>query len=115
MRTKNGKRIGPVPIALVAVFALAAFISAGLLIAVSVGQTAEAQSSSCTVDSLGMSANSVDVVPNEACDVAGESATIKIEGTQPTNDGDPWTSTDCVGVCGEWHHRGWPVSDGLRS
>ena len=29
MRKKIGKRIGPVPIALVAVFALAAFISAG--------------------------------------------------------------------------------------
>ena len=29
MRTKIGKRIGPVPIALVAVLALAAFISAG--------------------------------------------------------------------------------------
>ena len=32
MRKKIGKRIGPVPIALVAVFALAAFISAGLLL-----------------------------------------------------------------------------------
>ena len=32
MRTKIGKRIGPVPIALVAVFALAAFLSAGLLL-----------------------------------------------------------------------------------
>ena len=31
MRKKIGKRIGPVPIALVAVLALAAFISAGLL------------------------------------------------------------------------------------
>ena len=30
MRKKIGKRIGPVPIALVAVFALAAFISVGL-------------------------------------------------------------------------------------
>ena len=34
MRKKIGKRIGPVPIALVAVFALAAFISAGLLLLV---------------------------------------------------------------------------------
>ena len=33
MRRKIGKRIGPVPIALVAVLALAAFISAGLLLA----------------------------------------------------------------------------------
>ena len=32
MRKKIGKRIGPVPIALVAVFALAAFLSAGLLL-----------------------------------------------------------------------------------
>ena len=31
MRKKIGKRIGPVPITLVAVFALAAFISVGLL------------------------------------------------------------------------------------
>ena len=33
MRKKIGKRIGPVPIALVAVLALAAFISAGLWLA----------------------------------------------------------------------------------
>ena len=32
MRTKNGNRIGPVPIAAVAVFALAALLSAGLLV-----------------------------------------------------------------------------------
>ena len=32
MRKKIGKRIGPVPITLVAVLALAAFISAGLLL-----------------------------------------------------------------------------------
>ena len=32
MRTKNRKRIGPVPITLVAVLALAVFISAGLLL-----------------------------------------------------------------------------------
>ena len=42
MRTKIGKRIGPVPIALVAVLALAAFVSAGLWL-VPTGQTAEAQ------------------------------------------------------------------------
>ena len=52
MEKKNGKRIGPVPITLVAVFALAAFISAGLLLAVNSGQqtVAEAQSSAdCTI------------------------------------------------------------------
>ena len=44
MRTKIGKRIGPVPIALVAVFALAAFISAGVWLVPSSGQMVEAQS-----------------------------------------------------------------------
>ena len=43
MRTKIGKRIGPVPIALVAVLALAAFISAGLWLVPGGNQTAEAQ------------------------------------------------------------------------
>ena len=42
MRKKIGKRIGPVPIALVAVFALAAFISAGVWL---VPQGAQAQGS----------------------------------------------------------------------
>ena len=42
MRKKIGKRIGPVPITLVAVLALAAFISAGLLIASNPG-TSQAQ------------------------------------------------------------------------
>ena len=41
MRTKIGKRIGPVPIALVAVLALAAFISAGLWLAPSGVQAQE--------------------------------------------------------------------------
>ena len=43
MRKKIGKRIGPVPIALVAVLALAAFISAGLLLAPSGVEVTEAQ------------------------------------------------------------------------
>ena len=43
MRKKIGKRIGPVPIAVVAVFALAAFISAGFWLMPSANQTAEAQ------------------------------------------------------------------------
>ena len=43
MRTKIGKRIGPVPSALVAVLALAAFISVGIWLVPSNGQTAEAQ------------------------------------------------------------------------
>ena len=44
MRTKIEKRIGPVPIALVAVLALAAIVSAGLWLVPGNGQTAEAQS-----------------------------------------------------------------------
>ena len=43
MRTKIGKRIGPVPIALVAVLALAAFISAGLWLVPSGGAVTHAQ------------------------------------------------------------------------
>ena len=43
MRTKIGKRIGPVPIALVAVLALAAFISAGFWLVPTNSQSAEAQ------------------------------------------------------------------------
>ena len=43
MRTKIGKRIGPVPIALVAVLALAAFISAGFWLVPNSSQTVQAQ------------------------------------------------------------------------
>ena len=84
MRTKNGKRIGPVPIALVAVLALAAFISAGLLLAVNSGQTVAAQSSvDCTVGAtMGQ-----DVVIDSACRVPGTEATIKFEGALPTTGG----------------------------
>ena len=42
MRKKIGKRIGPVPIALVAVFALAAFLSVGLLLTLN-GNVTQAQ------------------------------------------------------------------------
>ena len=82
MRTKIEKRIGPVPISLVAVLALAAFISAGFLFAINGDQTAEAQSSSCTIESDGTDATP-NVVTGESCDVAGDPATIKVEGAQP--------------------------------
>ena len=67
MRKKIGKRIGPVPITLVAVFALAALISTGLLFAVNGAQTAEAQDASCTI---GLADNSADPQPSigEECD-----------------------------------------------
>ena len=51
MRKKIGKRVGPVPIAVVAALALAAFISAGLWLAPGNGQTAEAaDTTSHTID-----------------------------------------------------------------
>ena len=43
MRKQIGKRIGPVPIALVAVFVLAAFVSVGLLFTVNSGSMIYAQ------------------------------------------------------------------------
>ena len=46
MRKKIGKRIGPVPITLVAVFALAALLSAGLLAPQQRQCTAQAQTDS---------------------------------------------------------------------
>ena len=65
MRTKIGKRIGPVPIALVAVFALAAFISAGFWI---VPDSAYAQSARASDDPI------EDVVLD-----VGETMTINVE------------------------------------
>ena len=82
MRTKNGKRIGPVPIALVAVLALAAFVSAGLLLAVNGQQTAEAQSSSdCTIGAAATQDMGLDAGGN--CSVPGTEANIKLEGALP--------------------------------
>ena len=52
MKTKNRKRIGPVPIALVAALALAAFLSVGLLLAPNGVQPAAAQDADCTVDAV---------------------------------------------------------------
>ena len=52
MRTKNGKRIGPVPIMLVAVFALAALLSAGLMLTTGAQPAAaqdDASDASCKV------------------------------------------------------------------
>ena len=77
MKTKIAKRIGPVPIALVAVLALAAFISAGLLLATNGVQTAQAQSAECP--------NAVTMDTTTAmCDVVGDSAVVNLENATGT-------------------------------
>ncbi len=50
MRTKNGKRIGPVPTTLVVVFALAAMLSAGLLLMPSGAPAVQAQDGTTPAD-----------------------------------------------------------------
>ena len=92
MRTKNGKRIGPVPITLVAVFALAAFLSVGLLLTTS-AQPAAAQSddADCTIviDKDGDGAATIDVTAaatdgdpatDTVCDAHGDTATVEFVG-----------------------------------
>ena len=71
MRTKIEKRIGPVPIALVAVLALAAFISAGFWLVPNGTQTAEAQSATCKVDA--------DALEDTLCSVSGDSVELVFE------------------------------------
>ena len=72
MKSKNKKRIGPVPITLVAVFALAAFLSVGLLLATNGVQPAEAQSADCEVENT---------LANVACTANGDMATIEFTGS----------------------------------
>ena len=83
MRTKNKKWIGPVPIAAVAALALAAFISAGLLLAPGSAQPAEAQSAEkcVSVDQDGNAA------PGNSCQVTATQATITLtnNGTNEKN------------------------------
>ena len=71
MRTKIDKRIGPVPITLVAVFALAAFLSAGFWLVPNNGQTAEAQSATCKVDA--------DDLADMLCSVSDDSVELVFE------------------------------------
>ena len=83
MRKKIGKRIGPVPITLVSVFALAAFISVGLLLAVNSGQMVAAQASAdCTIGATATEDMGLDAAGN--CSVPGTEANIKFEGVLPT-------------------------------
>ena len=83
MKTKNRKRIGAVPISLVAALALAAFLSAGLLLAPNGAPTAEAQDADCDVT---VSADGTTVTlptPDAAgshCSAQGDTATVEFMG-----------------------------------
>ena len=70
---ENG--LAPVPITLMAVFTLVAFISAGLLFATDGVQTAQAQSAEC--DTAITDAIGADVM----CDVVGDSTVVNFENT----------------------------------
>ena len=61
MRKKIGKRIGPVPITLVAVFALAAFISAGLLLTLGGAQAHVDATRTRSLPSRSMSARPMEI------------------------------------------------------
>ena len=100
MRTKNGKRIGPVPITLVAVFALAAFLSAGLLLTVN-GGVIEAQGmptdgdtsddKKCEVivhDETSTDTNVGDVVSGGGCFVGDDTVDVIFKNTDETPNSD---------------------------
>ena len=97
MRTKNGKWIGPVPITLVAVFALAAFISVGLLLAVPGGQTAEAQglpgsgttpdgTEGCDVVVAGVGAATSNTVQGGKCNTSADELAVNFVNKSGTAD-----------------------------
>ncbi len=86
MRTMIGKRIGPVPIALVAVLALAAFISAGLWLAPT-GQSAQAQG----IPGDGMAMDAADDCEITVVDAAGTAQTGYFAGNDCIVSGDSAT------------------------
>ena len=84
MREKIGKRIGPVPITLVAVFALAAFLSAGFLLAPNSAQAQEGSHrvkvtapAGTTLGTDGMRIDADDVVEIDV----SEAVTVNLSGT----------------------------------
>ena len=91
MRTKNKKRIGSVPITLVAVFALAAFLSVGLLLTVDSGQTAWAQDDADCPVSVGAGDTVVLANTLTACSVTGGSAVVELPGDNGTGNDDTET------------------------
>ena len=83
MRTKNAKRLWPVP-ATLTVVALAAFLAFGLM-ATTGAQPAAAQDTDCTVDVTGLTAGNLTFdIAGEAtgttipCSASGDSATVKL-------------------------------------
>ena len=83
MKTMNRKRIGAVPISLVAALALAAFLSVGLLLAPNGVPSAAAQSADCevTVSANGLSVTLSDVrADGSHCSAQGDTATVEFMG-----------------------------------
>ena len=84
MRTKIGKRIGPVPIAAVAALALAAFLSAGLLLAPGSAQPAAADDDAdctITITKSGEATATINAgATDTACDAVGDTATVEFVG-----------------------------------
>ena len=83
MRTKNGKRIGPVPIAVVAVFALAAMLSAGLITLYPGGVQAQS-APSLALSGTTIKSQTVDV--RQALPVMAEAAFTDTVGTDAQGD-----------------------------
>ena len=97
MRTKNKKWIGPVPIAAVAALALAAFISAGLLLAPSgITPAAADDDPDCVVKNTGPSNDGGPDTPDlettaAACSTTASTAKISLEGAIGRDESDALT------------------------
>ena len=85
MKTKNRKWIGPVPITLVVVFALAAFLSVGLLLATNGVQPVAAQGDADCLDQVDWSDETTDDTADK-CNVRGVSATVAVVGHDTRGD-----------------------------
>ena len=115
MKTKNRKWIGAVPISLVAALALAAFISAGLLLAPNGVQPVGAQEVDCTIDvtagdnadtAMGLvepvTVNGTDPV-TVGCTVSGNTAVIALPGklgASATSEQPVWVYAQMASIAG---------------
>ena len=98
MKTKNRKRIGPVPITLVAVFALAAFLAAGFLTPGNAQARADGECGFNIADGGGATGIGAISADNDKtgttgadgddanCNVTGDSVTVKIENMDTETD-----------------------------
>ena len=96
MKTMNRKRIGPVPISLVAALALAAFLSVGLLLGLNGSTPVAAQDAAdCMVKNTGAAADGMDTADLEttmgACSTTESSATVSLAGAIGREDSDELT------------------------